>query len=311
MALIRIGTRGSKLALWQAYYIQDKLQAQGFDTEIVTFETKGDKILNVTLSKIGDKGLFTFELEESLRNGEIDIAVHSAKDLPSTLPDDLEIIAFTEREKAHDVLLSTRKDIDLSTDNLVIGTSSTRRIALLKNYKSTVNTVDMRGNLQTRLQKMLDGTCDAMILAYAGVHRMGMEEYIVQHIDKDILIPPAGQGSVAVEVAKNLDATLKSDLKKYLNEPIAEKCVLTERTYLKKLEGGCSVPIFGHAEYLNETQEISFKAGIVSLDGTQKVLFSVIDNANNWESIANNAYESVKLQGGLNILQEIKQQLAK
>ncbi|MEY3646229.1 MAG: Hydroxymethylbilane synthase [Bacteroidota bacterium] len=183
---IRIGTRNSALALWQANHIGRLLEAAGMTYELVAISTIGDKILDRSLSKIGAKGVFTEELEAMLRTGDIDIAQHSAKDLPSTLADDLPLIAFTEREAAHDVVLSLNSSIRLGQSaSLRIGTSSTRRRAFLAHHFPQHDAVEMRGNLQTRLEKLKNGDCDAMLLAFAGVHRMEMESFIVEHLPLD------------------------------------------------------------------------------------------------------------------------------
>lgn len=152
MDKIKIGTRGSKLALWQAHFIQDLLLSANIASEIITIETTGDKILDVSISKIGSKGVFTEEIEAQLKEGTIDIAVHSAKDMPSSLPDGFELIAFTERELVNDVLVSERKHVTLD-NNIIIGTSSTRRVAMLQHYYPHIKTVPVRGNLQTRIKK--------------------------------------------------------------------------------------------------------------------------------------------------------------
>src|SRR6478609_7957183 len=170
---IRIGTRGSKLALWQAEYVASLIKPSGFSTEIIPIDTRGDKILDVSIAKIGSKGVFTEEIEAKLLDGTIDIAVHSAKDLSSTLADELELIAFTEREIVNDVVVSYNKKFSLKNDGINIGTSSTRRVAFTKHFFPQATTTSVRGNLQTRLAKLKNGDCDALILAYAGVHRMG------------------------------------------------------------------------------------------------------------------------------------------
>ncbi|MEM7107991.1 MAG: hydroxymethylbilane synthase, partial [Bacteroidota bacterium] len=202
---VRIGTRGSKLALWQARYVEEKLQAVGLNTELVTIETQGDKILEVSIAKIGSKGVFTEEIEEQLAAGRIDIAVHSAKDMQSELPESFELIAFSEREKVNDVLVSEHKDFKLEDAPVVIGTSSTRRVALINRFYPKVKTVPVRGNLQTRIAKMKDGVCDALMLAYAGMYRMGYSDLIVQELDLEQFTPAVGQGSVAIECAVHLD----------------------------------------------------------------------------------------------------------
>jgi hydroxymethylbilane synthase len=267
---IKIGTRGSKLALWQAYYVEEMLQKGGISTEIVIIETKGDQILDRSLSKIGSKGIFTQELEDQLVSGGIDIAVHSAKDLQSQLDDAFEIIAFTEREKANDVLVSHDATLSLkSGQTFVVGTSSTRRIAILKHFYPHIKTVDMRGNLQTRLRKLEGGQCDALLLAYAGVHRMEYDDKIAEHLLLDEFTPAVGQGSVAIECAVSLADDKKSMIKTLLNHEQTETCLLTERAFLKRLQGGCSIPVFGLAT-LHEDQ-ISISGGIVSLNGTELI----------------------------------------
>ena len=228
MSTIKLGTRGSKLALWQAEYIREKLERDGLKVEIVIINTKGDQILDRSLSKIGSKGVFTEELEEQLRSGQIDIAQHSAKDLQSELSEDLELIAFTEREKVNDVLVSFDKTLRLDSGKpFVVGTSSTRRVAMLKHYHPHIQTVDMRGNLQTRMAKLESGVCNAIILAYAGVHRMGYEEHIAEMISIDTFTPAVGQGSVALECAVSLDPAKKAKIRELCNHPETEQQLLS------------------------------------------------------------------------------------
>lgn len=306
---IKIGTRGSKLALWQAYYIQDKLEKAGATTEICLIETKGDKILDRALSKIGSKGVFTEELEEQLLTGTIDIAVHSAKDLQSTLADTFELIAFTERENTADVLVSNQPELaNRLHEPLVIGTSSTRRVAMLKRYFPHFKLVDMRGNLQTRIAKMESGVCDALLLAYAGVHRMNYEEMIIHRFDNQTFIPPVGQGTVAIECATSLDALKKEFVRTACNEPNTEVCLRVERAYLKELQGGCSIPVFGHAEWIEN--QIQFRAGIVSLDGQEWIQKQgVLTHEMSPESLGKQLAEEVLQAGGQAILASIKNQL--
>ena len=253
MNTIKLGTRGSKLALWQAEYIKETLERGGLSVEIVIINTKGDQILDRSLSKIGSKGVFTEELEEQLRSGAIDIAQHSAKDLQSELSDDLELIAFTEREKVNDVLVSFDKSLSLeSGKSFVVGTSSTRRVAMLKHYYPHIQTVDMRGNLQTRMGKLESGACDALILAYAGVHRMGYEEHIAELISIDKFTPAVGQGSVALECAVSLNPEEKARIRELCNHAETEQQLLAERAFLRRLQGGCSIPVFGLASVISE-----------------------------------------------------------
>src|SRR5688572_14409962 len=181
--IFRIGTRGSKLALWQAEDVADLIKACGYETQIIPIESRGDKVLNVSIAKIGSNGVVTEEVEEKLLDGSIDIAVHSATDLSSEIHDELELVGFTERELANDVLISPNKNISLKTPGARIGTSATRRVAFLKHFCPMVVPVNIRGNLQTRLSKLQAGECDALLLAYAGVHRMGYDNLIIDQVE--------------------------------------------------------------------------------------------------------------------------------
>lgn len=308
MQTIKLGTRGSKLALWQAYFVKETLEAGGLPVEIVIIETKGDQILDRSLSKIGSKGVFTEELEEKLLSGEIHIAQHSAKDLQSDLGENFEIIAFTEREKVNDVLISFDKSLTLESGQpFVVGTSSTRRVAMLKHFYPHITTVDMRGNLQTRMGKLESGVCDALLLAFAGVHRMGYEEHIAQLITTDTFTPAVGQGSVAIECAVSLDADIKEKIRTLLNHPNTEKQLLAERAFLKRLQGGCSIPVFGLAQYDAETDTISMTGGIISLDG--KEIIKEVLSGTNPEEVGFALAEKILNLGGGRILQEIKANL--
>lgn len=304
---IKIGTRGSKLALWQAYHVQDLLKQQGVDSEIITIETKGDKILDVTIAKIGSKGVFTEEIEEQLRDSRIDIAVHSAKDMQSTLPVGFELIAFGEREKSHDVLVS-HKSIDLNEKDLVLGTSSTRRLAFLQKYYPHVKTVPVRGNLQTRIQKMKDGACDALWLAYAGAHRMEYDDMIVHEFDPEKFVPAVGQGSIAIEVFDSLDQEKKDIVRQAVNHEPSEKCLIAERSFLKKMDGGCSIPVFGLATIENDV--LTLFGGITSLDGKKTVEKSCCSTTNAAQKVGETLGEYVLENGGREILEEIRKQQA-
>lgn len=300
---LKIITRSSKLALWQTYFVEKKLQAAGFETEIVGLETQGDKILDRSLAKIGSKGLFTAELEEKLLAGTAHLAVHSAKDLPSLLPKGLEIIAFTEREQVNDVLVSFRKGISLN-DAILVGTSSTRRIATLKHYYPYIRTTEMRGNLQTRIQKLKDGACDAIILAYAGVHRMGYEDLICQHLPTNIFTPAAGQGSIAIEIAENLDENTKKSLQQALNHKETEICLKAERSFLHTLQGGCSIPVFVLATLQNDLINIS--GGILSLDGTRLLTRLRVAPVQEAKKAGQQLAQEILNAGGKEMLEEIK-----
>jgi hydroxymethylbilane synthase len=304
---LRLGTRNSQLAMWQANFIKDCLQKEGFEVEIVSMETKGDKILDRTLAKIGSKGVFTEELEAQLLDGSLDIVQHSAKDVQSTLPDGLELIAFTEREEAGDVLVSMKPLTPLSdTSDFVIGTSSTRRVALLRHFYPNNPTVEMRGNLQTRFKKLADGQADALLLAYAGVHRMGFGQYIIERLPINSFTPPVGQGSIALEIATAMPNSVKESIRKACNHADTEKCLQAERAFLKEMDGGCSIPVFGHAT-IDEEGMIHLKGGIVSLDGEQ--LIETQSSHTNPLALGTELAQTVLENGGKEILENIRKEI--
>lgn len=253
--------------MWQTETVAKALNNQGMATRICAMETQGDKILDTSIAKIGSKGVFTQELEEQLASGATDIAVHSAKDMQSRLPDGFELIAFTEREKVNDVLISENSSLvlDDSSKPIRIGTSSVRRRALLRHYYPHVEAVEMRGNLQTRIRKMQEGACDALMLAYAGVTRMGYDNMIVKIFPEDQFIPPVGQGCIAIEAAASLSEEKRRFIRACLNNSVSETCLRAERAFLKTLEGGCSIPVFALAVLVGD--EIDLTGGLVSLDG--------------------------------------------
>lgn len=311
MKPIKIGTRGSKLALYQAYHISDLLAKRKLQSEIVIIETKGDRILDVAISKIGSKGVFTEELETQLESGLIDIAVHSAKDMQSSLPEGFEIIAFTERERPNDVIISHKDNIDYSDPNrpLLLGTSSTRRVATLRHYYPHIRTVEVRGNLQTRIAKMEAGQCDALLLAYAGVHRMGYDRLIRNTLELDEFIPAVGQGSIAVEASSLMGAELKASIRESVHHTDTGYCLEAERAYLKMLDGGCSIPIFALGTLTGDMLQLN--GGIVRLDGSEKISLSVSANKKDAEAIGRELAQRVLAEGGDQILTEIKLTLKK
>ena len=294
--------------MWQTYYVQDRLNKNGIDTEIFTMETKGDKILDTSIAKIGSKGVFTEELEEQLASGDIDIAVHSAKDMPSLLPDGFELIAFTDREKSEDVLVSHNPNLTIEDQSkkITIGTSSVRRQALLRLYYPHVETVDIRGNLQTRIKKMKDGLCDGIMLAYAGVHRMNLESMIVQSFPVTTFVPPVGQGCIAIEAASTLPTKKRDSIRACLNNPDSEACLLAERAFLRRLEGGCSIPAFGLATLDGDT--ISLSAGLVSLDGQKNISSNRTGSRSEAEAIGEEMGDYILNSGGRELLAEIRSQ---
>ena len=305
--IVKIGTRASKLALWQADYVADLLKQAGMESEIVTIDTKGDQVLDVSISKIGSKGVFTQELEDQLLDGRIDIAVHSAKDMPSRLGEGLELIAFSVREQAQDVLLSAQTSLSLAdaSKEITIGTSSTRRIATLKHFYPHVKTVEVRGNLQTRIRKMEEGLCDALLLAYAGVYRMGYANSVVEHLDLNQFIPAVGQGSISIEACTSLDPKLRAAIVSACNDGPTATCLLAERAYLRVLEGGCSIPVFALARLA--ANQIHIKGGILSLDGQQRIVLEVVGSPKDAEQLGEALANQVLQAGGKTILEQIKQ----
>jgi hydroxymethylbilane synthase len=295
--VIRIGTRGSKLALWQANHVAELIKPSGYQTEIVPIETRGDKILDVSIAKIGSKGVFTEEIEEQLLDGSIDIAVHSAKDLSSTLNDELELIAFTEREIVNDVVVTLKKGFSLKNDGITIGTSSTRRVAFLKHFYPQAKAVSIRGNLQTRIEKLRAGACDALILAYD-------DDLVSDKIETSYFVPPVGQGSIAIECHKKLAFDKKEILERWVNHAQTELCIRTERAFLKTLEGGCSIPSFGYAWLEGNT--VMLKAGIISLDGKTIVKVKRSAPTEEGKELGKSIANEVLANGGAEILHDIR-----
>ena len=270
LKIVRIGTRDSKLAMWQAEWVKSQLTNLYPDLqfELVSMKTKGDKILDVPLSKIGDKGLFTKELEQGLLLEEIDLAVHSLKDMPTLLPAGLIISTFCEREEPRDVFLSKNGVLleDLP-DGALIGTSSLRRKSQLKHYRQDFEFMDLRGNLQTRWKKLDESNMDGIVLAAAGVKRLGWEDRITEILPENMMLPAVGQGSIAIEIVEK-----RSDIKELLsplNHFETEQAVRAERALMRKLEGGCQVPIGALARVVDG--QVVLRGMVASLDGVRMI----------------------------------------
>ncbi|MEH1782621.1 hydroxymethylbilane synthase [Nostoc sp.] len=304
---IRIGSRKSQLALVQTYWVQEQLKNCYPDItfEVHTMSTQGDKILDVALAKIGDKGLFTKELELGMINQEIDFAVHSLKDLPTNLPEGLTLAAITERENPADALVVHEKHKDKQIDTLpegaVIGTSSLRRLAQLRHHFPHFTFKDVRGNLITRLAKLDAGEYDALILAAAGLERLGMSDRVHQILPKEISLHAVGQGALGIECRAD-DSELLSLLKAIEHPQTRDRC-LAERSFLRSLEGGCQVPIGVNTEISGENLTLT---GIVaSIDGQKFVKDAVTGQANNAEALGIELAEQLRQQGAQEILSEI------
>lgn len=266
MAHLRIGSRGSQLALWQAHHIGALLSAQGHEVELEIIKTTGDKITDVSLAKVGTKGMFTKEIEEALADGSIDLAVHSLKDLPTELSAGFEIAAITTRENPRDVFCSNKyANIDALPRGARVGTSSLRRQAQLKAVRPDLVIFPLRGNVDTRLRKLEAGEYDAIILAVAGLNRLGKTEIIRQVISADTMCPAAGQGALGIEIRVG-DAVTRQ-LLSFLDDAAARATTTCERALLNKLGGGCQVPIGAFAEVRNG--RLHLQAIVADPDGSK------------------------------------------
>lgn len=304
---IRIGSRKSQLALVQTEWVQAELQKAFPDRtfEVHTMSTQGDKILDVALAKIGDKGLFTKELEVGMINGDIDFAVHSLKDLPTRLPEGLVLGCVTERENPADALVVHEQHKDKQLDSLpegaVIGTSSLRRLAQLRHHYPHLSFKDVRGNLNTRLSKLDAGEYDALILAVAGLHRLGMSDRIHQVIPAEVSLHAVGQGALGIE-CRGDDAEVLELLKALQHQPTADRCY-AERAFLRELEGGCQVPI-GVNTVLNGDQ-LTLTGIVASLDGQQVVKDNITGAASDAEQLGTELAQRMRQQGAQTILDNI------
>lgn len=267
--ILRIGTRGSLLALTQSEWVKDEIERRwpGGRVELRVIKTTGDKILDVPLAKVGGKGLFVKELEDALLDGTADLAVHSMKDVPAILPAALEIGAIPRREDPRDVLIS-RNGEDLSTLALRarVGTSSLRRAAQIRSLRPDLEIENLRGNLDTRLRKLQEGRYDAIVLAAAGMHRMGWKERVTAYLDPTLFLPAIGQGALGIEIRRD-DSEIRQLLEP-LHDPDTTVAVRAERSLLKTLEGGCQVPIAGYARVL-EGCRVELTGMVASIDGKQ------------------------------------------
>jgi hydroxymethylbilane synthase len=265
---IILGSRSSELAKWQSQYVKKEIEQcnKNIIVEIVNIKTTGDKILDVALSKIGDKGLFTKELEIALLNKKIDLAVHSLKDLQTELPEGLKLAVVTKRHPVEDVLIAKKKGLTINNlrDKAVVATGSLRRKAQLLHLRPDICVTELRGNVPTRIKKFLESEWDAIILARAGVERLGLKKYISTYISTKEILPAVGQGALGIEISSDNNIT-EEILRSIHDEPtfIAAKA---ERSFLKTLKGGCQVPIGAYAQL--KTNGLLLDGVIGSLDGT-------------------------------------------
>ncbi len=303
---LNIGTRGSQLALFQANWVKDQLVRTHPDLNVtlIKIKTTGDKIQDVPLAKIGGKGLFVKEIEESLLQKKIDLAVHSIKDVPTEFPQGLHLSAVTKREDPRDVFISrderTLKDLPRGAK---IGTSSLRRQAQLLHFRSDFELVPLRGNLDTRLKKLKTMNLDGIVLALAGVRRLGLEERVTEIIPTDISLPAIGQGALGIETRMD-DMEVEEQIR-FLNDRDALIAVTAERAFLKKLEGGCQVPLAAYARSVGKTLRVDGLVG--SIDGKRLIRHHVEGPIENAESLGIELAEILLGKGAKEILDEVYQ----
>ena len=302
---LKIGSRGSDLALWQTNFVKKKLEdaypALSFEVKIIT--TTGDQMLDTALSKIGDKGLFTRQIENALLNGEIDLAVHSLKDLQTAQPVGLTIGAVLERETPNDVLLSSRyNSIDELPKGARVATGSLRRKSQLLHYRPDLSITEIRGNVPTRIRKLDESELDGMILAYAGVHRLGLDSRIRQVIPFGIMLPAVGQGAMAVEV--RADDTKVREIASVLDDTETRNCVTAERAFLRRLEGGCQVPIGAMARV--EGDRIYLEGVVGSLDGDKNLRDGITGDIADADALGTRLAEQMLEKGAGEILEEVR-----
>ncbi len=304
---IIIGSRDSDLAMWQSRWVAGALrQAHPEQSIRITgMKTKGDHILEVALAKIGDKGLFTKELEAALLNGTIDLAVHSMKDLPTGLPGGLVIGAVCRREQPGDVLISrTGADLDNLRRGARVGTSSLRRRAQLLHYRPDLQMVDIRGNLNTRLRKLKELELDAIVLAYAGIKRLGCADMITQYIPYEVCLPAVGQGSLGIELRAE-DGAMRELVAEVDHKP-SRTAIVAERAFMKRLEGGCQVPIGALGRVENGTLQLE---GVVAeLNGTNAVHRDITGPADDAAGLGDRLAEILLDAGAGDILRRARQE---
>src|SRR5262245_11188524 len=276
MASLKLGTRGSALALWQANWTKAQLEERwpNLVVELMPIKTTGDKVLDVPLAKIGGKGLFTKEIDEALLSGRIDLAVHSMKDVPFQLPNGIDFAAVPIREDSRDAFLSKGMQIQDLPPGSKIGTSSLRRQVQLRHRFPSLRIINLRGNVDTRLRKLASGDFDAVILATAGLNRLGHSREITQILDEDTMLSAVGQGALGIVCRSSDTATF--DTLRVLDDPVTNAAVTAERGLLRALGGSCQIPVAGHAEVAGS--RITLKGLVASLDGS-RVIRETVDGS--------------------------------
>ncbi|HMB91520.1 MAG TPA: hydroxymethylbilane synthase [Rhodothermales bacterium] len=307
-SLLILGTRGSALARWQASHTQALLQAAGHAVAIEEFTTKGDRVLDVPLAEIGDKGLFTQELDAALLAGEIHLAVHSLKDLPTTLPEGLVLAAITERAAPWDAFVAhPRFEGQLSDlpEGATLATSSLRRKAQLLAWRPDLHIIPVRGNVDTRLRKLDASDWHGVILAEAGLGRLGLQKRIRQRFPLDIMIPAVSQGALGVVCAAS-DTATRDVLHDTLNHVITRATSTAERAFLRRLEGGCQAPIGAYA-HVDAEHQLSLHGCVASLDGSVLIREQIVGGMANAEVLGTALAERILEQGAAVVLSNIRQ----
>lgn len=302
---LRIGTRASQLALWQANWVKSELERvyPGIEVELVKIKTMGDKILDVPLAQVGGKGLFVKEIEEAMLRGEIDLAVHSMKDVPTEFPEGLGLVVTTKREDPRDAFISDGVTFTELRQGARIGTSALRRQAQLLKARPDLEMVIIRGNVETRIRKLKEDNLDAVILAAAGLNRLGFTDVVTELLDVDFSIPAIGQGALGLEC--RLDDTATITALSFLNHAETAAAVLAERALLKRCEGGCQVPIAAHGTVSADT--LTLVGFIASVDGTQTVRDSISGPTTDAAALGIQLADRLLAAGGKAILEDVYQ----
>ena len=301
--VIRLGSRGSKLALWQAEFVRSEIERRtGRKVGITRIRTTGDMILDVPLGRVGGKGLFVKEIEEALLSGKIDLAVHSMKDVPTDLPEGLTIVAITRREDPRDAFLSVKYgSFGELPQGARLGTSSLRRQTQLLGLRPDLSVESLRGNIDTRIRRMEEGRFDAIILAAAGLRRLGWESRITQYIPEEMSIPAIGQGALGIEIRRNDPDTREAV--SFLDDRDTSLAVRAERGFLKRLEGGCQVPIASHGRV--EGDGIVLQGMVGRPDGSEIVRGSAQGSVSDPEALGVTLAEQLLARGAGKILDEV------
>lgn len=303
---IRIGTRDSELALWQAHTVQKKLQDLGYATEIIAVKAEGDILLDKPLYELGITGIFTKTLDLAMLNGKIDIAVHSMKDVPTALPKGIVQAAVLKRATVLDILVY-KDTLNFLNEKATIATGSLRRQAQWWHKYPNHSVVDLRGNVNTRLQKLKDNAWDGAVFAAAGLERINIKPE--NFIDLDWMIPAPAQGAMVIVAMENDDFTI--DAVAQLNDIETEICTHIERQFLKTLEGGCTAPIGALAKYNENDDTIDFKGILLSVDGKEKVEIEKRVDISEWKKLGFNSAQEILENGGTELMTKIKEQMIK